>query len=80
MRSGGMRSPVAGPKEWEAFGEGEQDLIVYIELSLREWNVLILRGYLLILFFIMYVLPDSLCENVRKTLAKSAGAVGIMPE
>lgn len=76
MRNGGVHSPVAGPKEWEAFGEGEQDLIVCIELSLREWNVFILCGYLLILlFFIMYVLPASLCENVRETLAKSAGAV-----
>lgn len=51
------------------------------EFNLREWNVFIWHGYLLILlFFIMYMSPASPCENVRNTVAKCTGAVWIMPE
>lgn len=60
---------------------GKRGFNCVCEFSLREWNVFIWNGYLLILlFFIMYMSPASLCENVKNTVAKSTSAVWIMPE
>lgn len=60
---------------------GKRECNCVCKFTLREWNVFIWHGYLLsLLFFIMYMSPASLCENVKNTLAKSTSAVWIMPE
>lgn len=66
---------MAEPKEWEAFGGKTGFNCLQVQSEGVECIYLTWISAYSSFLFIMYVSPASLCENVRKTVAKSPGAV-----